>query len=236
MRISGSIRSVGLAVFACVLAGCESQAQQRESELRELSGFTGIHAGGGIDLHVLQGADFRVEITEGDPADLVTEVSGTTLEIHPRRGLGGFFNWGAGHEVSVTLPVLETLRAGGGTDVEVSGEIGGESLQLASSGGSDIEIRVAVRHLEVDVSGGSDVDLSGTADSATLKASGGSDLDAAGFRVRDARVESSGGSDIVIGVEERLSGSASGGSDIVYSGNPRTVDVDTSGGSDLTRR
>lgn len=237
MRISGSIPSVGLAVFACALSGCESQAQERESERRDLSGFTSIHAGGGVDLHITQGSEFRVEITDGDPDDLVTEVEGKWLEIHPRGGLGGFFNWGSDQHVSVTLPVLEALQAGGGSDVETSGEIAGDTLQLVSSGGSDIEIRVAVATLEVEVSGGSDVELSGTADLATLQASGGSDLDGTGFRAREVRVHSSGGSDIVIGsVEQRLSGNASGGSDIVYSGSPQTVQVDTSGGSDISRR
>jgi hypothetical protein len=237
MKISGFIPSVGLAAFAFALGGCDTQAQEYQSEVRELGGFTAIDAGGGVDVLVRQGSEFRVEITDGDPADLITEVRGDTLEIHPRGGLGGLFgSWGGGHEVSVTLPVIEGLRAGGGSDLSVDGEVSGDRLYVASSGGSDVELRVAVGSLEVEVSGGSDVDLSGTAESAMLHASGGSDLDGSGFAAREASVESSGGSDIVVSVEERLSGSASGGSDIVYSGNPGTVDVDTSGGSDIARR
>jgi hypothetical protein len=236
MRIAAFIPPTGLAVLAAALTGCRSEAQEPQREVRELSGFTAIHGGGGVDLHVTLGEEFRVEISDGDPADLITEVKGTTLEIHPRGGLSGFFGWGADHDVSVTLPALEALYADGGTDVEVNGEIGGERLQLAASGGSDIELRVAVASLEVSVSGGSDVELSGQADSAALHASGGSDVDAAGFTARDVRVESSGGSDVSVGVGERLVGSASGGSDVTYGGNPQTVDVDTSGGSDLGRR
>lgn len=236
MRIAALVPPAGLAAIAVALTGCRSEAQEPQRELRELDGFTAIHGAGGIDLHVMQGDEFRIEITDGDPADLITEVRGTTLEVHPRGGLTGFLRWGSDHDVSVTLPVLEALYAGGGTDVEVGGEIAGDSLELEASGGSDIEIRIAVTRLELAASGGSDVELTGTAGSASLHASGGSDIDASGFTAAEVRVDSSGGSDISVGVGERLVGSASGGSDVVYSGNPRTIDVDTSGGSDIGRR
>jgi putative autotransporter adhesin-like protein len=80
------------------------------------------------------------------------------------------------------------------------------------------------------------VSLSGTARAARLTSTGGSDLNAGRFTAGEATVNSSGGSDLVVAVRDKISGHASGGSDVAYSGQPSTVDIDTSGGSDVTRR
>jgi hypothetical protein len=88
----------------------------------------------------------------------------------------------------------------------------------------------------MQASGGSDLRVSGTARSARAHSSGGSDLDASRLTVDDIDVHSSGGSDLAVAVRERIAGHASGGSDITYSGDPRSVDVNSSGGSDVRRR
>lgn len=236
MKIGTSVLLAGLAVCSFGVAGCDSQAQERQREVRDLAGFTGISASGGIDLDVQQGDVFHVEVAGNHLEDLLTEVRDSTLVIRHRRGSGLFNWWSADASASVTMPVVESLTASGGSDIVSQGELSGESLSLVASGGSDARISVAVTNLEIEVSGGSDVDLSGTAVSAALIASGGSDLNGRSFRAREVNVVSSGGSDAILGVDDRLTGSASGGSDIVYMGNPATVDVSTSGGSDIVRR
>ena len=45
----------------------------------------------------------------------------------------------------------------------------------------------------------------------------------------------SGGSDVLIRVTQRISGNASGGSDVRYYGDPRDIDVNTSGSADVRR-
>lgn len=237
MKFSTLMPLVGLIAGSFVLAGCDTQAQERTSQVRDLAGFRAIEAGGGIELEVRQADDFHVEVSGTDLDDLITEVADGTLRIRHRPGPSRLFRWwGPDASVSVSLPVIESLAASGGSDTTFRGRISGESLSVVASGGSDVEIDVAVTSLRLMTSGGSDVRLSGTADTAMLHASGGSDLNGRDFLAREVQIETSGGSDAVFGVEERLSGSASGGSDIAYSGNPETVEVSTSGGSDLVRR
>jgi hypothetical protein len=69
-----------------------------------------------------------------------------------------------------------------------------------------------------------------------VSSTGGSDLNAGRLTADVADVHSSGGSDLTIAVREKITGDASGGSDVTYTGNPPTVDVDTSGGSDVHQR
>lgn len=229
MRLS---RSFALALLA---ASLPAAAQNRET--RPLSGFDSISVSGGINLFLRQGEDFRVEVErDGDLDDIVTKVRGRTLEIHRSPWAWRLFDWGDPGAVQVTLPMLAGLRASGGSDVRGDGTFSGDRLEIAASGSTDLEIDVAVDTLEAAVSGGSDVRLGGHARTARLQSSGGSDVDAGRFTAAEAEVEGSGASDIAIAVSDSIVAHASGNSDITYSGNPRIVNVDASGGSDVRRR
>lgn len=229
---------IGLVALAALGVSVSSVAQEWDE--RGLDGFDSIAVSGGVDLRIEQG-DFRVAVAAADDeaAEIETAVRGRTLEIRyrPQRFLGIFsFSWGGGGEVLVSLPELVSLSASGGTDVETVGSFSGESLSVSTSGGSDVELNLAVDVLEITTSGGSDVELTGRARMLRATTSGGSDLDASGLSADEADIRSSGGSDIEINVTRSLVARASGGSDISYGGEPETVDVDSSGGADVTRR
>ena len=228
--------AVSLVLTSLLAAAPSVDAQQRET--RPLEGFDAIEIGGGIDLFLQQGAGFVVEVEadEDELAEIVTEVRNRTLQIR-RKSSFSFFNW-SGHpgSVHVTLPGLASLTASGGSDVRTERTFMGDRLQLVASGGSDLEIAVTVAELEAEASGGSDMRLRGSARSASVRSSGGSDLNASGLTVDEADVRSSGGSDASIAVRDKIVANASGGSDVTYSGEPRTVDVNTSGGADVRRR
>jgi hypothetical protein len=225
----------GVLALGLLAASLPASAQNRET--RPLAGFDAIAVGGGIDLFVRLGEEFRVEVeTDGDLAEIVTEVRDGTLEIHRPRSVSRIFDWGDDGAVHVTLPKLTALRASGGSDVRGEGTFSGDRLELVASGGSDLAIDVAVDTLHATVSGGSDARLAGSARSARLHTSGGSDLDASGLSVVEAEIRGSGGSDVEVSVSYKLVARASGGSDIIYRGNPMTVSIDASGGSDVRRR
>jgi hypothetical protein len=234
MELLQGMRAV---VVLVSLATASSVASAQTRETRPLSGFDAIEVGGGIDLDVRQAGEFFVEVeTEGELADIITELRDDTLIVR-RKSSRGFFGWGDDDAaVHVTLPALTALTASGGSDARTQGNFAGDNLTLVASGGSDLTIAVSAGSLEATASGGSDLRLSGTARSARIRSSGGSDLDASQLTAEDADVQSSGGSDVMIAVRNSIVGSASGGSDVVYSGDPRTVDVDASGGSDVRRR
>jgi hypothetical protein len=236
MKTAYGSLALRLALLSIPAAALPALAE--ETETRALEGFDGVAVGGGIDLTLRQGDSFRVEVTADDLGDVITEVNGGTLEIkRPRtRGLFGWGNWGDSGSVEVTLPKLVELTASGGSEVATVGGFSGDRLDLVASGGSEVAIEAAVATLNVTASGGSDLRLSGSARTASVQSSGGSDLDASGLIADEADVNSSGGSDLAIGVRNRLVANASGGSDVSYSGEPSTVQVNSSGGGDVRRR
>jgi hypothetical protein len=222
-------------LLSSISASTSADAQQRQT--RPLAGFDAIEVGGGIDLFVRKGDGFVVEVqaSEDDAAKILTEVVGKTLKIGRKSALG-FFHWGDGGSVYVTLPALVSLEASGGSDVKGEGTFASDTLRLGASGGSDLTMNVTAGVLHVEASGGSDLRLSGTARSAHVESSGGSDLNASGLTAEEADVDSSGGSDLAIAVSQKISGEASGGSDVTYTGAPGSVNVNTSGGAELHHR
>lgn len=235
MPIRNRVTTLGLVCVSAVVAAPSLIAQQRD--VRDLSGFHSVSIGSGLDLFLRRGDTFSVEVeADEDPSKIITEVHDGILEVRREREGFSFFGDGDEGEVYVTMPTLQALSASGGSDVRTEGTFTGDALRVSASGGSDVELNATVSRAEVEASGGSDIELTGSARSAHLQSSGGADLDAESFVVDEADVESSGGSDLSIGVRNSITGHASGGSDVTYSGNPATVNVESSGGGDVSRR
>jgi len=232
-----SSRGFGIAVVTGLAVALVSTLAAAESEIRPLSGFSAVAVGGGIELTLRQGDEYRVLAVNsgGSPEAIVTTVEDGTLTIRQSRTTG-WFDWFSNYSVDVTLPELAAISASGGSDVRIEGAVTGDRLSIAASGGSEMAATIDVADLEVMTSGGADLRLSGTATSVTIQASGGSEVDARGVSAVRANIQSSGGADIAVGVSEQLVAQASGGSDIVYSGEPAMVNVNASGGAEVTRR
>lgn len=229
-------RLLSLALLGMSVSLVSTGGVAQDADVRELDGFDSISVGGGIDVTIRQGAQFRVEVEADDAEDVSTVVRAGTLHVGRTRSLFGFFNWGTAGDVRVTLPSLRSVSASGGADVMSAGTITGDSLQIRASGGADVTMNVDVGFVEVQASGGSDVRLAGSAGMANVRTNGGSDTDARDFVADSADVQSSGGSDIAITVRNAIVARASGGSDILYLGDPVSVDVASSGGGDVTHR
>ena len=207
-------------------------AQKRES--RSVKDFKAIKVSGGINLYVSQESTFSVEVeTEGDIEDVQTYVEDDLLILKMKRN--SWNSWKDKVNVYVSLPQLEAIKATGGTDVESRGTLSGEKFVLHASGGSDIELDVDYAVIDVNCSGGSDTRLAGTTGQLYIEAGGGSDFEGFGLKSKEANVRSSGASDINVWASEKIDARASGASDITYRGNPEWVNVDSSGGSDITR-
>ncbi len=209
-------------------------AASQKSEKRDLSEFSGIKVGGGVDLYITQSDEFDVEvITDGDLDDIETEVSRGILTIQQRSS--SWFSWNDQTEVRVSMPYLEYLSAGGGSDVVSRGTFRGDDFELDAGGGSDVELSLRFKNITVDCSGGSDVELEGETNFLELETSGGSDFDGGNLIAREAEIDTNGGSDATVYVEERIRARASGASDITYKGSPKYVDVSSSGGADINK-
>ncbi|UCD40301.1 MAG: DUF2807 domain-containing protein, partial [Candidatus Bathyarchaeota archaeon] len=138
----------------------------------------------------------------------------------------------------ITLPELHELELSGGTHGTLEGFSSSHEFVAELSGGSSLSGDFTTdRDVQFALSGGSHlVQLNGAARDLRISASSGSSLGLSGFNVHDASVNLSGGSHATINLDGRLDAELSGGSHLLYLGDPTLGEIETSGGSSISRK
>lgn len=215
--------------------GQEKVFYDANAEKRTVESFRSIKVSDGIDLYLMQGTEEGVVVSATEVAHrdkLKTVVENGELKIY----LEGGWNWKGKLKAYVSVKSIEKLRASGGSDIIVQGELKTDKLNLVLSGGSDFKGQVAVKDLTIDQSGGSDVQIKGSAVNVKIDASGGSDFKGFNLIAEYAIVQASSGSDATITVNKEMAAEASGGSDVNYKGDPVIKYKSASGGGSVTKR
>jgi len=175
-----------------------------------LEGFSRIDADNAAQVEVTRSGGFTVEVKVDDNlADrLDVSVVGDTLHIKLQNG--SYSNTTL--RAQVTMPELSGVTLDGASTL--SGELGGEDLDINLNGASRATLTGTAGRVAIDVNGGSQALLG--------------DL-AAG----DVEVNADGGSRVEINASGAVSGQANGGAKITVSGSPTSVDVETDGGAQV---
>jgi hypothetical protein len=201
----------------------------------EIAAFESVSVAAGVDAQISLGTSRSVvaETRSEDFDDLRIEVQGNVLRIDRPKGRWFFFRR-PDYEVRIVTPVLRSLSASSGADVDVKGTPGGDFTVEASSG-SDVNVSlIKAGKVKAHASSGSDLELSGTCTSLEAETSSGSDLEAGDLRCETVSVQTSSGSDVSVFASRSVTGKASSGSDVHISGAPPAVQVDKSSGADVT--
>lgn len=182
---------------------------------RPLSGFTGIDAGGAIEVLVTAQEDFKVEVEADDNVQdhIKTTIADGILRIYMEDKYS-YSNTTV--RVRVSMPDLKLLDISGASNAKVA--------------------KVKADDLVVDVSGASKVTMEGSSKRLVGDVSGASSLVAEQLSVETVLIEASGASNGYVNATESLTADASGASAIYYYGNPKTTAVETSGASSIKRR
>lgn len=216
--------------------------EDKNAEVRNVSGFHGVYISSGIDLYITQGSNEGVAVsaTERKYRDNIkTVVENGILKIYYDAGMGVHINWGWGDKkmkAYVTVKNIDDLHGSGGSDVYTEGTLQTDKLNLHLSGGSDFHGRLNAGSFTTKISGGSDIDVAGKAGSISVEASGGSDFKGYELIADNCDVQASGGSDVYITVNKELNVHASGGSDVTYKGTGVIKNYSTSGSSDVRKK
>ncbi|MBN1552179.1 DUF2807 domain-containing protein [bacterium] len=189
------------------------------SEDRDLPEFTNITVKGSTDVTLTQDNKRAVRVTVDDNliSHLQTEVVNGTLEIY----FDCSVNTSGNHLVEIVIPVLESIKISGSSDVSGNGTWNCSDLTLAVSGSGDITCDVNADTLTVKISGSGDIILSGNTDEVTCKIAGSGDFKALDLEAKAADISISGSGNVKIHVSEKLNARILGSGDIQYSGNPK---------------
>jgi hypothetical protein len=206
------------------------------AEKRKVETFQAIKVSDGIDLYLVQAEEEGVVVSATEIAHrdkIRTVVENGELKVFLAQG----WNWrNKKLKAYVAVKTLNKLRASGGSDIIIQGELKADKLNMVFTGGSDFTGQVAVTDLTIDQHGGSDVRIKGNAVNVKVQASGGSDFTGYDLTAVYAIIQASGGSDASITVTKEMAAEASGGSDVNYKGNPVIKYKSASGGGSVSKR
>ena len=180
------------------------------------SDFTIVDAGSGFDVEISKSSSFSIIVTADDNVMEYIEVSKTwdTLKV----GLKWSMSFrSVTLKIEITMPEINKIELSGGSQ--------GKIEDFSSS-----------NPFVIDLSGGSQLIGEGSAGNLTVDSSGGSRLYFSDFSVQDAYIELSGGSQATINLDGNLDADLSGGSHLYYYGDAILGKIETSSGSQITKK
>ncbi len=218
------------AISACN-SNCIKGSGTSKTEDRSISDFSKIEFGGNIKLTVYQDGNTSMNITADDNIlkEIKTNVDGDVLKIEMK---GSYCDLQP-IEIVVHTKKLEGIDASGSAEIISATSINSDNFDLELSGNSKINLDLITGRLNTKTSGSAEINLKGQAREHNLDMSGSTQLFAFDLVVGDYNIESSGSSNCKINVLNTLNVKSSGASDIQYKGNPKSVNNDKSGSSDL---
>ena len=138
--------------------------------------------------------------------------------------------------VTVELDDLDELRTASGAHVETENLLKVKKLQTSASSGSQQSLQIYTQLFSAKTSSGAHITVNGETEEARLDASSGSHLKAGGLSSADCTAEASSGAHIFIDVTKDFEGKASSGGHIYYTGDPKSVAINTSSGGNIRKQ
>lgn len=184
------------------------------AETRALSGFDSISASGRVEVEIVVGPQFSVDVTGPHIERVLTRVEGGNLRIETRNEHG----WrGRGRDglVRVTLPSLRALDVSAGAEVD--------ARDIAASG------------FILDASSGGYVVIEGECQTLSLDLSSGANVRAGDLRCGEVRADASSGANATVYAVSTISVDASSGASLRWAGPAQLRHVDLSSGASARR-
>ncbi len=224
----------GLTISSCVFYGKKGNGKVT-TEIRKVpETFTAIDVSQGINVQLKQGdyEPIHVELDENLQENLVTELEESVLHIYFDTNVGKR----AASNVYLSMPNINAISTSSGADVESVNSLNIKDLEIDTSSGSEVIVRLQGENVTCNSSSGSDIKLSGKVIYLDVEASSGSDINATKLKAENVEAGVSSGADIDVFASQSLTASASSGGDITCHGNPVDKNISKSSGGNVTIR
>jgi len=202
----------------------------QSTETRNVDAFTGVSTSALVSVELKSGSPCSVML-EGETesmAAITTEVKDGMLIIGQKgNGKSGPVT------VFVTISDLKKLDISGPSELRGTGTIVTDSLRIEGGGGSELELSVTARTVNVDLSGASSMRLCGTTDRLDVSVSGAAELSSGCLESQTVNIETSGASSASVSAGTSLVARSSGVSEIVVYGEAKDRSVESSGTSSI---
>ena len=221
----------GIIFQSCIISGVTG-SRNVTTENREISKpFDKLKVSQGIEVILTQGPTVSVSIEADDNLHdiLMTEVVNNELKIYFEKNV----QQRKSSKVYLTMPNITGINTSSGSSINGQNTFEVNQLDLNSSSGSEINLKLNAQDIDANSSSGSLIHLSGTCQFIMANSSSGSEIDASELVAQDAKVEASSGSNIDINAIEKFTGNASSGGSVECIGNPKVTDISKSSGGSV---
>lgn len=202
-------------------------------ERRNVENFDEIKTSRGMNVYLSQGNNKKVlVVADSNLMDAIeTKVEDNTLVVTTSQNI----RRSKSLKVFVTAPQINNIRSTAGSNVNSENQLKTDNLELNASAGSNIRLDVDAENLDVSATAGSNINLEGRSAIFTAKASAGSNIRAEDLTVKDCNARTNSGANIWIRVNSKFEGKASSGGNVFYSGNPESINSESSSGGNVIK-
>ncbi len=203
---------------------------------RNLKNFNAIKVSAGIELYLSMSDEesVKVEADKDIIDDIKTEVKDGVLHIYVKQKNWFFRGGNKTMKAYVMVKELQRIDASSGSHVKSENILKGQQLDLNTSSGSQLDLDLVYKNVELDASSGAVARLSGKSKTLVTVASSGSNINTHDLESAICKAKVSSGADIVISVSDELYADASSGGHIHYFGSPSVKDTNESSGGGIS--
>jgi hypothetical protein len=205
-----------------------------KSEDRQTGTYKGINTSGDFNFYIDPAGKggLKIEAEDNLLPYIVTEVNGSVLDVHVKKG----YNIKATKPIKVYVSIaeLESLTCSGSGGFYSEGALKGGNVAITFSGSTIADLNLSAKGMKVEISGSSKMDLKGAIASAVYEVSGEAKVDAPDLKSDDVQIDVSGTGKMSVNAQKKLDINVSGTANVEYKGNP-SVNQSTSGTAKISR-
>lgn len=207
-------------------------ASAGDVEKRALSYFDEIKISGNFKVELVHSDTFGIEIYDicCSMSEIKIDQTGSLLKINNDKGLINDNDF----DIVIYYNKLDNIIVQRGAQLQCREDIKGNSLNIATYSGSNINLGVSLEYLDIMVSAGSSVRIDGNVDLLKANVNTGASLEMERTDSRKAEVKALTGGMMTCSVKDEIKAIAGTGGSIEYIGNPRITDIDTHLGGSIS--
>ncbi|MFD2202324.1 head GIN domain-containing protein [Shivajiella indica] len=223
---------IRLFLFLFLISTLEVNAQTR-TETRRLGSFDAVKVSNSIKAELIRGNENKIEITgSGIELEKVeTAVADGTLEIKLARG-----NYKS-HNVNVVVTYIDIqgIEATTSATVIAKNQIVAEEAYLYATTSSYLEADIDAIVLNVEAATNAKIHVSGKVNSLGLRAFTSAEIDGMKLVADKVEVLANTAATLYFGAIDSIDGSVATAAKVLYIGNPRSINVKTGTGGNISK-
>ena len=216
---------------SCMFDGVKGNRNVITQDRTISSEFDAISVSHGIEVRLTMSDSnsLSIEADENLHDLIITEVEDGVLRIYSEKNI-----WSAkSKKVYLTASDIVKIKATSGANVRSENTISADEFDVRTSSGANVRLMLDVSDLICNTSSGSDARLKGTTGSFMANSSSGSNIRAKELISKSCNADVSSGANISVNVTGTLEANASSGGGIRYSGNPESIQKNSSSGGSI---